>query len=364
MNDMDHQHGGDPKSTFARLGLSPRPVTDFSVNINPLGPPPCLRTAWPGWQSAMSHYPSVDSEAVRELYKTRWTLSATQVLPGNGAASLIYLVLNALGLQHVTIVTPSFHDYTRAARAAGSRISAMALSEEDGFVEPSLQWLTDVLQHSQALILGHPNNPTGTLFTRDTLLELAHTHPQHWFLVDEAFVDFTDKPQTHSLLYSPSLPRNVLVFHSLTKFYAIPGLRLGAVIGHPETIDFLRKHQPPWTVNGIAEQAALILCDDGDFETRTRQWIKTERRRFIERMYTIRGVSFILPTANYVLAQWYVTPNLDDLLRDLLEQGIFVRDCRNFPGLEKNYFRFALGQEQDNDRLWTAMIHSVEHHHV
>lgn len=355
-----HQHGGNPAHTFARLGLSPRQVLDFSVNINPLGPPAVLSAFWPYWQQAMQEYPDTQGENVTQLYSTRWHLSPETILPGNGAASLFYLVLGALRPSHVTVITPSFHEYRRAALAAGSEVKELPLTGKNGFAPPTLAQLKQALQSTHALILGQPNNPTGTLIQRDMLLELAQDHPHHWFLVDEAFIDFIDSPSDYGLLHWPTLPQNVLVFHSLTKFYTIPGLRLGAVIGHAQTIATLRRHQCPWAINGVADQAAKALKVARRYETRSHHWMKSERKRFYDKLHTIPGIACTPPTANFVLARWHVSPDLDDLLRALLINGFFVRDCRNFTGLEDNYFRFAIRKPQENDRLLAAITQSAE----
>jgi threonine-phosphate decarboxylase len=363
-NGKIHQHGGDPASAFMRLGISERPVVDFSININPLGPPPDILAQWQDWHRDIGQYPTATAEPIKRFYEKQWAVSPDSVLPGNGSVSLMYLVLRALQLQRLAIVSPSFYDYARAAHAVGTKTIIHALSPDNGFAPLSPMSLSKALDTSDGLMLGHPNNPTGTLHSHSELSDLARRHPDKWILVDEAFIQFVDEYETKTLLIGHSLPENILIFHSLTKFYALPGLRLGAVIGHPGTIENLRRCQEPWAVNRIAERAAEALLNVASYEAETRQWIKNERHRLIPKLQNTESLCIFVPTANFVLAQWRATDNLDDLLRGLLEAGYHVRDCRNFAGLEQNYFRFAIRDSVENDKLIRTMTELAARYHV
>jgi threonine-phosphate decarboxylase len=357
--DSVHQHGGDPAPLFTRLGIPPRPVVDFSVSINPLGPPSAVLQQWSHWCRDIADYPTVTGEPVKRFYQARWALAPETVLPGNGSVALIYLVLRVLGLRRLTVVSPSFHDYVRATHATNTEMTLLLLSLIDGFAPSAAARLARALELSDGLILGQPNNPTGTLFRRDVLLDLARCYPDRWLLIDEAFIQFVDDYQTKTLLTEERWPENLLVFHSLTKFYALPGLRLGAVVGHPKTIETLQHCEEPWPVNRVAEKAAEALLGAAPYEAQSQRWAKEERRRLTLRLDAVEGLRFFAPTANFVLAQWRATDDLDDLLGGLLKAGFHVRDCRNFPGLQQNFFRFALRDAAANDALLEAITQCV-----
>ena len=142
----------------------------------------------------------------------------------------------------------------------------------------------------------------------------------------------------------------------MTKFYALAGLRLGAVIGHPKTIAQLQAFKEPWTINIVAEKLASVLLRCLEYEETTRELISSERQRLHSLLRTIPGIRVFNPTANFFLAQWTSTENLDDLLFALLLKGLYVRDCRNFEGLEQNYFRFAIRTPPENDHLCDALV--------
>jgi threonine-phosphate decarboxylase len=222
--------------------------------------------------------------------------------------------------------------------------------------------LEEALARGDGLFLGNPNNPTGTVFPRQTLLDLATDFPSKWLLVDEAFVEFLDQPDSVSLVKEEPPPANILVFHSLTKFYALPGLRLGAVVGHPDSISRLRPLKEPWSVNRIAEKVALKLIGCTDYEKNLTQLIRTERPRVFDRIREISGYQAFEPAANFLLARWTQTNDLDDFLSFMLRSGIHFRDCRNFPGLEDNFFRMAIRQREENDRVLSLMQKCANHY--
>lgn len=349
------EHGGAPERELRRFGIPPRPVLDFSVNTSPLGPPPPILQAWQEMAGEMGRYPSVAGDGIAEFYGRRFGIPADRVVAGNGATELLYLVPRVLRPAQVAVVTPSFADYQRALRLAGVEVLPVPLSPGDGWSPSRLAELDRALSQSEALLLGNPNNPTGTLFRAADLCQLAREHPRCWLWVDESFIQLTDGFPDTSLAFGGELPPNVVVFHSLTKVYGLPGLRLGAAIGSPEGIAKLRAAKEPWTVNGIAERAARLLADCRDYETRVREMVSSERLRLGAALPALPLLATAPTQANFFLARWLGSRGLDELLTRLLEAGLCVRDCRSFPGLENGYFRFAIRRPGENDRLLLAL---------
>jgi threonine-phosphate decarboxylase len=359
--EREHIHGGDPERELKRLGLTPRQILDFSVNLSPLGVPREIKAIWNDLLGEIESYPTVDGRGVVQYYEKRFGLDPAQILAGNGSTESIYLAPRALGLRKVVVINPSFHDYTRASLAAGAELVPLELKASTGFAPPDRSVLEEALAGGDGLFVGNPNNPTGTVFPRQLLLELAATFPNKWLLVDEAFVQFLDRPDTISLLKEQPPPANILVFHSLTKFFALPGLRLGAVVGHPEIISRLRQLKEPWSVNRIAEKVAGKLIDCADYEDKVANLVRRERPRVFAGLKKISGVQPFEPAANFLLAQWRQTDALDDFLLFMLRSGIHLRDCRNFPGLENNFFRLAIRQPEENDRLISIIQDCAAH---
>ena len=351
---MEYRHGGSPESDLKRFELAGRQVLDFSVNLNPLGPPEIVRVNWMETFNHIKDYPDIEGEGVSHYYQKRFGLSPNNILAGNGSTEMIYLVPRALCFEKAAVITPSYHDYERASMIAGADIIRIPTSMEKEFAFPSTTDLTGILKKADALWLGRPNNPTGTMVSKDQILELARRFPDKWFIVDEAFIEFVEDWQNKSLLKEIYLP-NVLVLHSLTKFYALAGLRLGGLVGNEETIQRLKKEKLPWTVNGISEKVAGLLLECGDYEKKSITMISKERERVYRRIKSLDGIRVFLPSANFLLCQWNRTPDLDDFFRHLLSNNVYVRDCRNFPGLEKGFFRFGLKSAEENDFLISLM---------
>jgi threonine-phosphate decarboxylase len=349
-SDLQHHHGGRPERDFVRLSVEPTPVVDFSVNLNPLGCPELVRSRWKELREGIDSYPSLDGDGIATYLRERLGLGKENVLGSNGSTEMIYLVPRALGLRRVAVVSPCYHDYFRASILAGADVQRIHLSPDDRFRPLSLEGLAAALEDADALWLGNPNNPTGTFAPRELLSDLAERFPRKRLIVDEAFMPFDAAWKEESLAVPPVLP-NVLVIHSLTKFYGLAGLRLGGITSSAEVIERLRRFKEPWTVNSVCEALAPLLLETGDYEAETRRLVAGERSRLLAALGEVEGLTVFPSRANFLLCRWDKEPDLDPLLRRLLARGICVRDCRNFPGLEAGYFRVAVRTPEDNDRL-------------
>ncbi len=340
-----HEHGGAPERS---CNIDGRQLLDFSVNVSPLNPP--VTTA--DLDSFNLHrYPSVDGRGVKDYYSGRFGLDKETVLPVNGAIEGIYLLPRALGVKRAVVLSPSFFDYERACRIAGADVQYLRLDERERFALPGIESMAEALGEADAFIAANPNNPTGTRFPKETFLALASRFPDKWFIMDEAFIQFADDFPGASMMQDVKALKNSIVISSLTKFYALPGLRLGAVLAHPEVIRLLLHHKEPWTVNAVAENVAKQLLDCQEYEREVRAVIAAERAKIFKQLGKIPGIVLKGYAANFFLAQWKGAADFDEFLRYLIEKNIYVRDCRNFPGLEKNHFRLAIRKPEDNDYL-------------
>jgi len=349
-NTGSYRHGGSPDFDLHRLNLPEMPVRDFSVNINPLGVPLPIKEKWAEFVSGVERYPSMHGDGVASYYQQKCNLSPSTILAGNGSTEMIYLVPRVLHFRRALIVTPSYHDYERASLLSGSSVEGYPLSPEQGFSFPGLDSLVPAVKNADAVWIGRPNNPTGALMPKHIIEELAHMFPQKWFIVDEAFIQFLDSWEEQSLLCGEP-KANILVIHSLTKFYALTGLRLGGIAGPEEIISRLRRAKEPWTVNGVAETIAPLLLACTDYEQETRSLVAAERKKMFQNLEMIDGITPFPSTVNFLLCRWHKTENLDDLMHHLLSQGAYIRDCRNFPGLEQGFFRVGFRTPQENDLL-------------
>ena len=345
-----HEHGGAPERRF---GFDGDGLLDFSVNVSPLTPPVAAASLD---TFRVQKYPSIDGKGIRDFYSARFELDSQTVLPVNGAIEGIYLLPRALKIKKAVVLAPSFFDYERACRIAGVKVTYMNLEENSQFILPGIDTITENLREADAFFAANPNNPTGTRFPKETFLALASRFHDKWFIMDEAFIQFVDDFPGASLMREVRALKNVIVVHSLTKFYALAGLRLGAVIAHSEVIQALLEYKEPWTVNVVAEGIARGLLGCGDYEREIRMMIASERARIFKQLKRISLISLKGHAANFFLAQWNGRPGLDGFLEYLIKKNIHVRDCRNFRGLSDNYFRFAIRKPEENDYLLEQLM--------
>ena len=345
-----HKHGGNPLADLARLNLPERKIIDFSVNLNPMGMPDIIASNWGSLINAVQDYPSINGQGITDFYIHKTGIEPCEFLAGNGSTELIYLIPRVLKFKKVLIPAPSFYDYERASILAGAEVVSYQLKPENNFALPLAGELETVINDVDAMWVGRPNNPTAGMFQRDIIIDLAEKYPAKYFIVDEAFIQFVDNWKDESLISCKRYP-NLILIHSFTKFYAIAGLRMGGVIGHRDTIGLLNEYKEPWSVNGIAEMVATLLKDCEDYESATLKYLTAERERIFGILKEMDGIEVFPSCANFFLCRWKKTDNLDALIMHLLKNGIFIRDCRNFRGLEDNYFRFGIRSVEENNSL-------------
>jgi threonine-phosphate decarboxylase len=328
---MNITHGGDIFRIARERGWDWKDVLDFSANINPLGPAPGVREAICVAMDRISNYPSPDPVGVIELLSRHWGLPAAQILVGNGATEILHFFARMYPQDQVTLVVPTFSEFHRAFPGA-----AMARWDD-------LERWPD----SGLVALTNPNNPTGRLARAD--IEdwiLSTSNP---VMVDESFLDFTDSPSVIRLL--GSRPR-LFVLRSLTKFYAIPGLRVGALVAGAGEMADLRRVREPWQVNVLAEAAAIASLTDRDYAVRSRCFVEQERAWLAERVGELRGVRVEQSWVNFLYARLDYDPA--GLCAFLLERKILLRNCSRWIGLEQPAVRLAVRTREENTRLLEA----------
>ncbi|MFP4165684.1 MAG: pyridoxal phosphate-dependent aminotransferase [Opitutales bacterium] len=360
MSAGSYQHGGNPEADFRRLGLAPRDLIDLSVNTNPLGPPDSMQRIWNKAFRAVRRYPSQEGEALRDFYVRKFSLPHDSILPGNGSIDLMYLASRVLDFERAVAPAPSFHDYTRACDTAGKAVDFFQLYANDGFrLEPGAIAAFARKNGAGAVFLGNPNNPTGAGLSADSVLEQVDARPEQVWFVDEAFIQFVPDIEKATLLRETALRPNLVVFHSLTKFYAIAGLRAGAAVSHPETIARLRAAAVPWQVNNVMEACCEALYDVEAYERETLDLVAREREAVRTALEAVEGIEVYPGRANFLLFRINVAERADELMRGMMERGLYLRDCSNFAGLGPGYFRIAITTQERRIRALQILREAV-----
>lgn len=324
-------------------------VLDFSANINPSGMPDEILKAVISSAENWKNYPDPECSHLREILSYKLNIPAENIVCGNGADDLIFRLVHCMHPRRAAVCVPSFSEYIKALEEAGCEIREFCLKEENDFrlTDDFISLLND---DTDIAVLCTPNNPTGQLISPELLRETAmHCEAKGiTLLCDESFMEFTGAPETYSLL--GSLNTCCVVLSSLTKIYAIPGLRLGyAVCGSRDTAMRLFNSGQYWSVSVPAQAAGCAALECDGFVSESRDLIRREREyltevigRFCEKVYP--------SAANYLLFK--AAPGLD---RRLLEKGILIRSCENYKGLGKHFFRTAVRTHSENMRLAQAL---------
>ncbi|MFA5863570.1 MAG: cobyric acid synthase [Phycisphaerae bacterium] len=349
---MAFGHGGNLKDLSERSGLPAEEVLDFSANINPLGPPENLRCVISRNVERVVHYPDPKAETLAEAIARRYSFAPEQIVVGNGSSEIFYALPRALGLRQAVLPVPSYADYAAVVRLNAMEVETVLLQEADDF---RLDWetLDSRLQGSQVVFLGQPNNPTGMLFDPAEFRRFVADHPEAIFIVDEAFADFVEGYQT----LARDMPANVIVVCSMTKFYAIPGLRLGYAVAPVELAERIRAQLPPWSVNVFAQAAGEAVLNDTEYAVRSREFVSQQRAHLFRELSKIPGLYVYPGRANFLLVRIDRSDiNAPGLACRLLADGIAIRVCDNYEGLDKRFFRLAVRTQQENDRLCRAIF--------
>ncbi|MGQ9836620.1 MAG: pyridoxal phosphate-dependent aminotransferase [Cyanobacteriota bacterium] len=378
------QHGGNRAWGAAIAGCSPKDILDFSASLNPLGPPQSVLQALSKALSeldpvAISRYPEPEYWQLRTQIAEYWGVDPDWVFVGNGAAELLTWAARDVQGQEVWLPQPAFGDYERALSAAGAVIKPLMCPFPDEQGSLSLaKGVRECGSRPQVLWLNNPHNPTGGLISRLEILELLPQFQQ--VMVDEAFMDFLpadapgagteglrDPVAAHDaavswsqtlIPYLAAYP-NTVVIRSLTKFYTLPGLRIGFAVGHPDHWQRWRRWRDPWSVNGLAAVAVAAALADEPFRQRTLAWLPVARAHLYKGLQALPGWDPYPSQANFVLVR--CPGSATQIQRALLQRHqILVRDCRSFPELGDCYLRIGLRTLREQEQLLSAFREILE----
>lgn len=301
--------------------------------------------------SSLIHYPDRGCHDLREALAQRHGLKAEQILVGNGSTGLIHLLPKALKLKRVLIPVPSFSEYEAAATLAGCEIQFLRLRDEDRFIIQPAGLIKAMQQGVDALFLCNPNNPTGQLLHESELLPVIQkaNEKRIRIILDETFIDYAEQA---SLIRARERYANLIVLRSFTKFYAMPGLRVGYLVASEGSVAHLERFKPPWSVNHLAQVAATASLKDELYIKRSRQVMQDERRYFAKALAEIPGITVFPSSANYLLLKLSEDVfRIEEAEKVLRRENVLVRNCGSFRGLSQSYLRVAVKLRPDNERL-------------
>lgn len=359
MSNMDNAvnwpaHGGQATALLQHFGLpADHAFEDVSANLNPLGPPNWV-AAWLAQRfDGLCRYPAPDYLAARQAIAADNGVQPEQVLLTNGGAEAIFMAAALHAGGRALLLAPSFGEYARACSAHRLNMTEHVLHAPH-FV-CAVDDLLEKATNADVVFLCRPNNPTGTLMSLDTIKALlAHTQTTATqVVVDEAFIDLALGVDA----LTPLMERypQLILLRSMTKFYTLPGLRLGYVLASESLITTMAAHQPPWSVNHLAAELVAPLLADRAFARQTQQWLACEQPRMSEALKA-QGLDVVPSNSCFFLVRPDAAKRIRGmtsarLFERLLRHGVLARHTYRFPGLDGDWLRLALRDGPANNRL-------------
>ena len=371
-------HGGNIYKVFREKNL--KEILDYSSNINPYGIPESLKSRIIENLEILERYPDPDYVELREKLANLNNVNLSDIILGNGATEIIFLFMKVINPKKILIVSPTFGEYERAVKAVGTSRNSIDLScsddnknienkeieieyfelkESDDFKLNIGNLKNQLEKKYNLLIICNPNNPTGKflkLAQTEEILKECNKYDTKLF-IDEAFIEFLADGMKESIINTEENKKNLFVTRAFTKFFAIPGLRLGyGMYFDKELEQKISEKKEPWSVNNIAEMAGLTVLDDTEYIEKTLKWITKEKIYMYEKLNEISGIKVYETEVNFITGKideklFLEGLNVKILREKMLEQGILIRDASNFKFLDERFFRLAIKDRESNKRV-------------
>ena len=358
---LDREHGGDVLACARRARIDPSEIVDFSASINPLGPPASARKAFEKSYKEVMRYPEPYGEDLKEALAKHHEMKPAEILVGNGSTQLIYLLCSALRPCKALIVAPAFSEHANALKLTDAKVRFLSLPADGSFEFSTEKFIAAWEKDGGIAFLTTPNSITGQLIPRAEVEKIARIAllERRFVVIDEAFIDFVEAESVKQLIrHNPYL----IILRSLTKYYALPGLRLGYLLAHSRRVAQFAAYLEPWSVNGPAKKVALACLADRSFGLKTERWLRRERNFLTQALIGLKSFQPYPSSANFLLVRIANNASAVELRSFLLNQKILIRAFNSFGGVGVDHFRIAVRRRKDNRRLlealreWTARL--------
>ncbi len=351
-------HGAEVYGAAEESGFRIEEILDFSSSVNPLGPSKKALEAITGAFGKIEAYPDSNSTVLRQVLAEHFGGGITKdnIVVGNGSTELMYLFAEAFLRrgEKALMAAPTFGEYESAVRKTGECVKFVRLA---GDFQIEAQAFRQEMPGCKLLFLCNPNNPTSKLIPQKALSEILDAALSQDMLVflDEDFLEFVDDEKSRTMIHKIHRYPNLFILRSFTKIFGLTGLRCGYGIANPEIINVLLCSKIPWNVNCLAQPAAIAALKDEEHLEVTRALIKQEKAYIQRELSQFSNFSFSEPDANFFFIDIRNTNLTANALKHrMLKQGILIRDCSSFVGLNEFYIRVAVKTHEENVRLIDA----------
>lgn len=349
-------HGGD---IFQFSSLKREKILDFSININPLGlSTEGLSALKDNGEQVILRYPDSQCRDMTAALSRRYEVPMDYISCGNGATELMYTLMRILKPRAAFVPAPGFSEYKNSASSAGAEIIPYFLDRENKF-HISSSFLNSKIPADSVIYAGNPNNPDGNHMAEEdfaVLLQMAEKSGS-FLVIDESFVDFL--PDSCSYRKLVSAHSHLIIISSLTKFFAIPGLRAGYMLADPDLTEIMKEKLIPWNVNGLAQLYMCHAAGDFSYIAHSKSFVKEERKRFTGTLSSFKDFIIYPGEANFILVHLAGDLKSGSKLQNLLTPyDIMIRNCANFDALDDSWIRLAVRTREQDDKL-IEVLHKV-----
>jgi len=355
----NYKHGGD--LLLYNQILSDKKIYDFSVNLNPIGPPDWLRFMINSHFEKIYQYPEPFAESLTKKLAELHKQSEDHFLITNGINSIITILGKILQekyhLKKLLLTIPNYIEYEEKFRFLNYDVEYLYFYEENSKLPKyhkkilwDLNLLSTKIKSHSLIVFSNPNNPTGSFIDSQKIAEFIKNFPNTVFIIDESFIEFANKKSVIDYLENFD---NTIVFRSFAKFYHIPGIRLGYVISHPTLIEELKQYTNCWNINTFAIEIGKKAIEDKEYLVKTLDYLKKQKEYLLTHLSKIGQLKLYESHTNYLFIKledqnWDAIKLFETLLK---EHNISIRMCFNYKGLDKNYFRIAIKSQKENELL-------------
>jgi threonine-phosphate decarboxylase len=348
-------HGGDVWGFARKYNIPIEKVLDFSGPVNFLGPSPKAVEAVRQHANLIRFYPDPNPEELKtEIAQyVEHGVEAENIILGNGSIELIYMITEVFPSSFKAIIpVPSFTEYEKATLRVGGEPIFVKLP--DNFTIDVESVKKAITEDTRIIFICNPHSPSGTLTNREKILDLVDFCQKKGVIlsIDENYIEFTEKVDATTMAGYVKKYKNLFVIRSVTKFYGMPGIRLGYGIAAKSLIDMLHVDRQPWSINSLAGFATLAAIKDIEFIEKTKRTIVKERSHFAKMLSKI-GELYVFPSeTNFLLVKILNKKITSTALREqMAKKGILIRDCSTFIGLDDSYFRVTVKSSTENSTL-------------
>ena len=336
-------HGGNIYELARHHGCSPQKITDMSSNINPLGPPTGLLKYLKDNILTSTRLPEVDSGETINRFAEYLDIDSERILAGNGTTQFIYTIPQVLETRRAIVLGPTYSDYADACNLHQIS-SSMVIAAESSAFRPDFVGFEKKIGSVDTVFLCNPNNPTGVHIPAAELKRLCRKFPNIRFVIDESYLPFVTRSGSQSMLNSGL--ENVIVLLSISKIFAIPGLRIGFLVAPNALIVKFKRYLMPWSVNSVAQAAVYYLTAHQssirNYINKTREFIEVQRKEFDEALKSVSSIKLYPSATPFFLARLPNKISAESAWSCLANDRILIRKCSNFPGLSNQFIRISL----------------------